>query len=381
MSERYQIKEKIGSGGVGVVYRAYDTKLHRDVAIKRVLLGTEQDNDDLTEKLLEEAKVLSTLNHPNIVTVHDVGVDNEGPFVVMELLKGETLDQIIERGVMPVEDFEIFARQTLEGLIAAQSVNVLHRDLKPPNIMITWLPSGNFQFKILDFGLAKFARAPSTQTVAQGHSILGSIFFMAPEQFEQLPLDGRTDLYSLGALFYYALTAQHPFQGDMAAQVMAAHMMHQFVPLRLLRPDVPDEISEWVEGLMAREMDDRPADARAALEGLNPPKVIDEKQFREVTGNDPVTAGELIDEFSAESDQLLEKLIRELESGQGLVAKETAESIRGTAATLGFTEITKLAKIIEVYAGSDADHCRNIAGKFPGATDRIRETVAGIKWR
>ena len=380
MSDRYQITEQIGRGGVGVVYRAFDTHLDREVAIKRVLVDSGQSIDELTENLIAEAKVLSTLNHPNIVTIHDVGVDDEGPFVVMEMLNGQTVDEIIKNGVMSVEDFEQFADQVLEGLNAAQSVNVLHRDLKPPNIMIVWLPGPKFQFKILDFGLAKFSRKPSTQTVSQGDSIFGSIFFMAPEQFEQLPLDGRTDLYSVGAIFYYALTGQHPFQGEMAAQVMAAHMQNRFVPLKTLRPDVPEYLCRWVENLMARDMADRPANAQVALEALRPVKLIDEKQLREVASHDASVASQLLSQFENEVGELLQQIKRELASGEGVQAAETAQNIRGTAATLGYLEVIELAKAIEDYAPSDSEHSRATIIKIEAAINRLKDAHARLDW-
>jgi len=162
MSERYQIQGKIGQGGLGAVYKAFDTQLKREVALKRVLTPEEasrEDVDDAADKLIKEAEVLSTLMHPNIVTVFDVGQDESGGFVVMELLDGETLDETISRGLLTLHDFTEVVNQTLEALIAAQSINMLHRDLKPSNIMVIWRPSGKFQVKVLDFGLAKISNA------------------------------------------------------------------------------------------------------------------------------------------------------------------------------------------------------------------------------
>lgn len=380
MNNRYEVFEKIGQGGVGVVYRAHDTHLDREVAIKRILVDSGQPIEELTENLIAEARVLSALNHPNIVTVHDVGTDEEGPFVVMEMLRGQTLDQVVENGVMSVEDFKTFAVQILEGLQAAQSANLLHRDLKPPNIMIVWLPGPKFQFKILDFGLAKFARKPSTQTVSHDDSIFGSIFFMAPEQFETLPLDGRTDLYSLGVIFYYTLTGQHPFQGETVPQVMASHMMHTRIPLQELRPDVPEHICDWVESLMAKEMADRPTSAEAALDTFTETEIIDHKQLREVASNEAALAHELLNQFESETNDLLAQILRELESNRGTDAVETAQSIRGTAATLGYSEMKSLAKTLEQYAASDPEHCRETVKKFAGAMTRLKDAHLRIDW-
>ena len=228
--ERYTIKGKIGQGGVGAVYRAFDNTLQREVAIKRLL------NDDGSEEtaaiLVKEAGLLSKLQHPNIVTVYDVGVDDDGGYVVMELIEGETFDATISRGALTAGDFALFVDQTLEALVAAQEIQLLHRDIKPSNVMVSWLPSGRFQVKILDFGLAKLSQTPSLQTVNQSDAIMGSIYFMSPEQFDREPLDARTDLYSLGCLFYYGLTGRYPFNGDSAAEVMIAHIEHDVRPSR-----------------------------------------------------------------------------------------------------------------------------------------------------
>lgn len=268
MSDRYEIREQIGKGGLGAVYKAFDTQLQREVAIKRVLSpdqATEEEVDEAARKLIAEAQTLSTLNHPNIITVFDVGKDEQGGFVVMELLKGETLDETIERGVLTQSDFTEVVYQSMEALIAAQASNVIHRDIKPTNIMVIWQASGKFQIKILDFGLAKFSKSPSVQTMDQEESVLGSIFFMAPEQFERGELDARTDIYQMGCVYYNALTGQYPFNGETAPQVMNAHLQHKVVPLDQVRPDLPPAICQWVMWLINRDIEHRPLDARDAL--------------------------------------------------------------------------------------------------------------------
>ncbi len=273
MSDRYQIQEKVGQGGLGAVYRAFDTQLKREVALKRILTPEQanaEDVADAAEKLMKEATVMSSLNHPNIVTVFDIGQDESGGFVVMELLDGETLDETVGRGLLTLHDFSEVVNQTLEALIAAQAVNMLHRDLKPGNVMVIWRASGKFQIKVLDFGLAKISASPSVQTIDQGDAILGSIYFMAPEQFERLKLDFRTDLYAMGAIYYFSLTGKYPFDGETAPQVMAAHLQHKVKPLKELRPDLPDEVCQWVMWLINRDMKRRPADAREALERFPP---------------------------------------------------------------------------------------------------------------
>ena len=269
MADRYEIREEIGKGGLGAVYRAFDTQLQRDVAMKRVLTtehGSQDEVQKAADNLLAEAQTLSTLNHPNIVTVFDVGQDDKGGFVVMELLNGETLDDTVARGVLTQEDFVEVVAQTMEALIAAQAASVLHRDLKPTNVMVIWQASGKFQTKILDFGLAKLTKTPSVQTMDQDDAVMGSIYFMAPEQFERGELDERTDMYAIGCVYYFAMTGQYPFRGETAPQVMNAHLQHRITSLEKLRPDLSPSICQWVMWLINRKMENRPSSAREALE-------------------------------------------------------------------------------------------------------------------
>ena len=267
LTGRYEIRGKLGQGGLGAIYLAYDQMLHREVALKRIISSdAHSSNPETSNQLAKEAGALSALQHPHIVTIFDVGVDQEGPFVVMELLQGKTVDDVVESAIFTWEDFREFALQTQEALIAAQDLNMVHRDLKPTNIMLTWLPSGKFQVKIVDFGLAKYTPKPSLQTTDQTNAVFGSIFFMAPEQFERVELDARTDMYSIGCVYYYALTGLHPFGGDTGPQVMASHLHHQVYPLHEIRPDLPRWVSDWIMWHINRLPEHRPAQARHALE-------------------------------------------------------------------------------------------------------------------
>jgi serine/threonine protein kinase len=267
MEERYEIKGKIGQGGLGAVYRAQDVRMNREVAIKRILTNVDDStiSEEATRQLVQEAGALASLQHPNIVTIYDVGSDDDGPFVVMELLTGETIEDLIAKGSFTWPDFRQLAMQSLEALIAAQELHLVHRDLKPGNIMLTWLPSGKFQVKIVDFGLAKLSAKPSLQTIDQSDGVFGSIYFMAPEQFERVPIDLKADLYAIGCVFYYALTGTYPFDGDNAAEVMAAHLQHHVTPLQEVREGIPVWACDWVMWHINRQPSDRPASAREAL--------------------------------------------------------------------------------------------------------------------
>lgn len=271
MGERYEIREKIGQGGRGQVYRALDTRLNREVAIKRILVdpgATAEQIEMVRQALMKEATAMSALNHPNIVSIFDIQQDAEGGFVVMELLHGETLHAVVQRNVLTLEDFHAVAQQTLEALIAAGEQDMLHRDLKPANIMLVWLPSGRFQIKVLDFGLAKISAQPSLQTVRHDRSIVGTIYFMAPEQFELRELSQATDLYAMGCVYYFCLTGRYPFHGPSVARVMTAHLDGTYEPLDRLRPDLPYHLCQWVMWLMNRDSRHRPQTAQEALERL-----------------------------------------------------------------------------------------------------------------
>ena len=201
IADRYEIRQAIGSGGSGAVFQAWDTQLQRFVAVKRwnapePLL----DDPEGTERLWREAMTLAAIQHPNILTIHDFGVDDEGPYVITEFVDGETLERVVQRGPFDRDAFADAAQQTLEALIAAHQAGLIHRDLKPQNIMRTRLASGAWQYKILDFGLARFVTQPTAQSLEGNTSIYGSILYIAPEQLRHQPLDARTDMYAVGCI-------------------------------------------------------------------------------------------------------------------------------------------------------------------------------------
>ncbi len=267
MEDRYEIRGKIGAGGLGTVYRGFDLKMKREVAIKRILTNPDDPTvqEEATKQLAAEAGALASLQHPHIVTVYDVGTDEDGPYVVMELIEGRTLDDIIETEPLTWKDFRELAMQTQEALIAAQELNMIHSDLKPPNLMLRWLPSGKFQVKIVDFGLAMLAQNQNAEELATIETVFGSIFFMPPEQFEREVLDARSDLYSMGCVYYQCLTGKYPFMGYDGEEVMNAHLNHTVTPIQDIRADVPIWVCDWVMWQINREREDRPQSAREAL--------------------------------------------------------------------------------------------------------------------
>ena len=267
MEERYEIRGKIGQGGLGAVYRGYDTRMSREVAIKRISTGggDDADEEESTRQLIKEAGALASLQHPHIVTVYDVGTDEDGPYVVMELISGKTLDELIENAPLTWTDFRELAMQTQEALIAAHELDLIHSDLKPSNLMLSWLPSGKFQVKIVDFGLATLTKSQSKEDLEAMEAVFGSIFFMPPEQFERKPLDMRSDLYSMGCVYYQTLAGRYPFDGKTGTEVMTAHLNHTVTPLQEIRSDIPLWVCDWIMWQLNREPEHRPESARDSL--------------------------------------------------------------------------------------------------------------------
>ncbi len=279
--KRYDIKETIAEGGLGAVYIAHDTKLKRDVAIKRLHTTEGISAEEMHESLMKESRILSQLNSPNIVSIFDVDKEGDESFVVMELLNGDTLEEVVKRAPLLEKDFLSVVEQSLEGIISAHSGGLIHSDLKPENFMITWWPSGRFQLKLLDFGISTYANAAAEKT-QKTTELLGSIFFMAPEQFKKQPIDQRTDIYSLGCVFYYALTGKYPFDGDTTPQVMASHLQSRVEPIQNLRPELDPRLAELVNTMIRKDPDERFQSAMKVFEEVReiqktpPPQYVEE---------------------------------------------------------------------------------------------------------
>ena len=194
----YHVIGAMNRGGVSEIFRAVDLIDGRCVAIKRLLHVEETHlNEPLTEAMQREIRALSQLRHPSIVRLFKSGSDEQGPFLVLEMIEGESLEKVISEGALTYPDFFEIASQTLGALAAAEELRLLHRDLKPGNIMVTVNDAGQLVAKILDFGMSKFLDRPSSQTIDQGGNIIASVDYVAPEQIELQPLDPRADLLFL----------------------------------------------------------------------------------------------------------------------------------------------------------------------------------------
>src|SRR5262245_26489361 len=222
---RYEVLALIGAGGMGEVYRARDTRLNRDVAIKTLPPGI-ADHPIRRARFDREAQAISRLNHPNICAIHDVGQEDGVAFLVMEYIEGESLEQRLRRGALPAATALRFAIQIASALDAAHRRGIVHRDLKPANVML----AGQL-VKLLDFGLAKLREEDAaeavtplevTKSLTAERTLLGTLHYMAPEQLEGRDVDARTDLCAFGALLHEMLTARKAFEGQSVAGVMAA---------------------------------------------------------------------------------------------------------------------------------------------------------------
>ncbi len=306
----YRILEQIGSGGMGEVYRALDTRLGREVAVKLVsnrylaeafgsgspppASGTPATPGTLSNRrFLREAQAASVLNHPNICTIHDIGEQDGRPYLVMELLRGETLKETLRRGPLSVTEVITFSRQAAAALAAAHAQGIVHRDIKPANIFVSQPARGTKQIKILDFGLAKQQGVGDLQDSGEATatfgglatsagtdggranpdltspgSTLGTVAYMSPEQARGELLDARTDLFSLGVVIYEMATGSKPFVGQSTAELFVALLTKDPVPVSAANPAMPAELDGIVAKLLAKEKEQRYQTAEEVLQDL-----------------------------------------------------------------------------------------------------------------
>ena len=266
----YEILTRIGAGGMGEVWRAKDTRLDREVAIK-ILPLSRGDDKVQKERFLREARSASALIHPNIITVHEINAVEGTDFIVMEYVRGETLTMLLAHGKLPLAQALDYAIQISEALKTAHEAGVVHRDLKPGNIMIG--PSG--LVKVLDFGIAKRmsqeATAPDITAAASltlAGATLGTPAYMSPEQALGDPVDARSDLFSFGVVLYQMFTGVLPFQGATSLSLLRQVVHEQPRPLRAAAPELPERLSFVVEKCLAKEPADRFASAAAVSREL-----------------------------------------------------------------------------------------------------------------
>ena len=261
INDRYQIIKTIGEGGMANVYLAYDTILDRNVAVK-VLRGDLANDEKFVRRFQREALSASSLSHPNIVEVYDVGEDNGSYFIVMEYIEGKHLKQLLKkRGNLTLTEVVDIMLQITDGMSAAHDSYIIHRDIKPQNIMIL----ENGLIKITDFGIAM---ALNSTQLTQTNSVMGSVHYLPPEQASGKGATIQSDVYSMGILMYELLTGQLPFRGDNAVEIALKHIKEPFPSIRETLPNIPQSIENIIMRATAKNVKNRYVDAKEMNDDL-----------------------------------------------------------------------------------------------------------------
>jgi serine/threonine protein kinase len=284
----YQILSLLGTGGMGVVYKAHDTRLKRFVAIK-VLPADSVSDPERKRRFIQEARAASALNHPNIITIHDIGREGSIDFVVMEYVAGKTLDQVIPRKGMRLYETLKLTVQMADALAKAHSAGIIHRDLKPTNVMVT----DDGLVKVLDFGLAKLTEVESEegatrtlQSQTEEGTIVGTLSYMSPEQAEGKKVDARSDIFTFGAVLYEMVTGQKAFEGNTKMSTLAAILNKNPKPVIEINPAVPRELDRIINRCLRKDVGKRfqhMDDVRVELEELK-----EESDLGKLAGAPPV---------------------------------------------------------------------------------------------
>src|ERR1700693_4897165 len=264
----YAFLEKLGAGGMGEIYKARDSRLNRIVAVKVLAPGRTRDSER-RRRFIQEAQAASALNHPNIITIHDIISEGNAEYMVMEYVHGKTLIDLIPKGGLRVPQVLKYAVQMTDALHTAHSAGIIHRDLKPGNVMVT--ETG--LVKVLDFGLAKLtdssplshssgSGANATAPIAQAPltvegSIIGTVSYMSPEQAQGKRVDSRSDIFSFGVVFYEMLTGARAFTGDSAPSPLSAILRDEARPIPEIAPDTPLQLEQVIHRCLRKNPEQR----------------------------------------------------------------------------------------------------------------------------
>ena len=282
LANRYEILEKIGSGGMATVYKAKCHVLNRYVAIK-ILRDEFTTDEEFVKRFNSEAQAAASLSHPNIVSIYDVGNEDNIYYIVMELVRGKTLKQIItEEGALPWKWSVNIAMQIASALETAHKNNIVHRDIKPHNIIIT----EDGVAKVTDFGIAK---AVSNSTITAFGTTIGSVHYFSPEQAKGGYTDAKSDIYSLGVVMYEMLTGRVPFDSDTSVSVALKHMQEAPVPPMEINENIPKAVNDIILKAMEKEPMARYQTATAMLRDLSMALKDPDGEFVEEEANDGLT--------------------------------------------------------------------------------------------
>ncbi|MGE0790665.1 MAG: serine/threonine-protein kinase [Sandaracinaceae bacterium] len=273
LAGRYRIEGRLGTGGIGIVYRASQLPLERPVAIK-VLHDDLLTYDELRARFEREARVLSALTHPHVVSISDYGIEGDRPFLVMELLEGQTLEEVVREDPIDPHRAIDLIRQVLKGLASAHEKQISHRDLKPANVFLTRLPDGSEHVKLLDFGLARMVTREDVEsevTLTQRGVVFGTPAYMSPEQAAGGSVDVASDVYSTGVLLFELLAGRRPYLGDTRADLLRAHLTAPVPRIGAIRSELRmhDALTDLIETAMAKDPHERYRDASEMLVALD----------------------------------------------------------------------------------------------------------------
>ncbi len=352
----YRLERALGQGGMGIVYEAYDRRLDRKVAIKRLLQG--QDDPKWRARLRREARTTAQLDHPAVVQIFDLVEDTDGDWIVMERLHGSPLATLLEEGPLDVDATLDYARQIAKGLVAAHDLDIIHRDLKTENVMI--LPDG--RVKVLDFGIAKYVglvdEGSRQRDLSKTGLIVGTGRAMSPEQARGLSVGPRSDLFSLGILLYECLTGVSPFHGANPVDTLARIVSHQPQPVEELAPAVPEGLAKLVARLLSKAPELRPASAEEVERSL----------------------GRLIEERASSPSELTRSAVDEQQTvaATGTMPRRLLEETRGTQKSGHFSEAWSFS---ESAFGVSKRSNRTALLVVLGAVAAVVAVIAFTLWR
>jgi len=377
----YKIEAKLGEGGMGEVFRAYDTRLHRSVAIK-MLRGQTSLDPAARERFQREARAASALNHPNICTVHDIGEASGEPYLVMECLEGETLRERLARGPLAVGELTALATEVTDALEAAHANGIVHRDMKPANVFIT----RRGQAKVMDFGLAKFIQAGESTSTApmltEAGLAMGTVAYMSPEQARGEALDARTDLFSFGVMLYEMAAGVRPFQGNATATLFDAILNREPVPVGTLRTGLSPAMENLLLGLLRKNREERvqsAAEALAVLKGSKeqasaPPRIVKRKTIgiAVAAGVIALAAGLAYWRFIGGVPEIHSIAVLPFENRSGETAQETVEGLV-SAVTADLERLPGLRAVPLSSAATEG--APNTDAVLKGSVNRTRDGI------
>ena len=361
----YQIRGRLGAGGMGEVLLAYDERLRRHVAIKR-LRGDREMTSARRRRLRREARAAAGLSHPAIVQIHDILEDDDGDCIVMEYVRGRTLRQVLNEEGLAMARAVDLARQVAEGLAAAHERGVVHRDLKAENVMV--MPDG--RARILDFGLAKPSpwNDPDATLTREG-AVLGTLRSMSPEQAQGRKVGAQADLFSLGVLLFEMLTGRPPVEGSSVNEVYDQLLNVRAPSVRAMRPEVPKQLSALVGALLEKQPERRPRSARDVVRALT--EAMDLPALSKPGPASRTGASPKLPTAASDASTLAPTVGFELPVEEPSASSPTAPGVRwARAAPRAALVLSVLAVVIIVVLAAQGPSSRRVPGGCPGQRRR-----------